>query len=609
MIANTDILYTKFYNAPQTSNTYNFTKISNDTVDLIEEFIFIVDMPNMGGGVTFFMDTIMSYYKKNTTFVIARSYDKMLRLFINNEYQLENSYNLDESLLFIEKYQHKINKILFNHIISHDMRFIKQLLQINKHTTYITHDYYNICNTPQAYFNDIAPKHKTNKHYLDLNSFDAVITQNDANLPIFTQYYKKPIDVIELPDFKKSNKLVKTANNEIVIGIIGAISIEKGRDILENIVNFYKDSNVTFIVFGYVEIKNFSNVYRYNNIKELNDLLITHKPNMLLELSIWPETYSYTLSLAMLTQLPILYSKKRFKSVVENRLSNYKNKYGFNNYKELDLLIKQYKQDFLYTIEENVYFDAKWNNYFAVNARAGSDSSPQYFKNICGKNIMLITSKIIVSANAFSYVKKRSFYSRQERMAQTIRTINSIRKHIPDSHIVLVDNSCFYNFEKTVLSHTVDTFINITDDRTLNYYTDVFQYKAFGEISQQLQFLNLFLKEDYSQIKNFFKITGRYEINDTFKYTQYDNNLNIFKKHLAIEDRDYYFTCFYKLAKDALKDVHHVFTTFVQNKEKYMNNYSDLEVIFPNAIIDKISVVENLGIVENIGVWKKITNI
>ena len=116
----------------------------------------------------------------------------------------------------------------------------------------------------------IAPKHKTNKHYLDLNSFDAVITQNAANLPIFTQYYKKPIDVIELPDFKKSNKLVKTANNEIVIGIIGAISIEKGRDILENIVNFYKDSNVTFIVFGYVEIKNFSNVYRYNNIKELN---------------------------------------------------------------------------------------------------------------------------------------------------------------------------------------------------------------------------------------------------------------------------------------------------------------------------------------------------
>ena len=40
-----------------------------------------------------------------------------------------------------------------------------------------------------------------------------------------------------------------------------------------------------------------------------------------------------------------------------------------------------------------------------------------------------------------------------------------------------------------------------------------------------------------------------------------------------------------------------------------MNNNSDLEVIFPNAIMDKIHLVDNLGIVENIGVWKKITNI
>jgi hypothetical protein len=40
-----------------------------------------------------------------------------------------------------------------------------------------------------------------------------------------------------------------------------------------------------------------------------------------------------------------------------------------------------------------------------------------------------------------------------------------------------------------------------------------------------------------------------------------------------------------------------------------MNNYSDLEVIFPNAIIDKITLTDTLGVVENIGVWKKIENI
>ena len=156
---------------------------------------------------------------------------------------------------------------------------------------------------------------------------------------------------------------------------------------------------------------------------------------------------------------------------------------------------------------------------------------------------MFINSKIIVSDTSFSYVKKRSIYSRQERMTQTINTIKSIRKYIPDAHIVLLDNSVFNILEHNILEQLTDTFINITDNNVLNYFTDVFQYKAFGEISQQLQFFELFLKKDYSKTKNFFKITGRYELNEEFDYNQYDNNLNIFRKHLSVKDRDYFFTC------------------------------------------------------------------
>jgi hypothetical protein len=37
--------------------------------------------------------------------------------------------------------------------------------------------------------------------------------------------------------------------------------IEKGKEILENIIHFYKDNtNIQFVVFGYVEITNFQNV-------------------------------------------------------------------------------------------------------------------------------------------------------------------------------------------------------------------------------------------------------------------------------------------------------------------------------------------------------------
>ena len=174
-----------------------------------------------------------------------------------------------------------------------------------------------------------------------MNLFDTIITQNEANKGIFSEYFKKPIEVIELPDFKKTKQLIKTTNSEVVVGIIGAISIEKGKEVLGKIISFYKDSNIMFVVFGYVEIPNFTNYHPYKDIEELNNLLLQHKPNMLLELSLWPETYSYTLSLCMITQLPIIYLKKRFPTVVENRLAHYNKKHSFTNYQELSFLFNK----------------------------------------------------------------------------------------------------------------------------------------------------------------------------------------------------------------------------------------------------------------------------
>ena len=134
-----------------------------------------------------------------------------------------------------------------------------------------------------------------------------------------------------------------------------------------------------------VEIQNFTNYHRYKDVEELNNLLVQHKPNMLLELSLWPETYSYTLSLCMITQLPIIYLKKRFPTVVENRLAHYNKKHSFTNYQELSVLFNKCKQDFFYTIEENVFFDTKWSNYFlndnTIRNISNNNLNP-YFQNI-----------------------------------------------------------------------------------------------------------------------------------------------------------------------------------------------------------------------------------
>ena len=104
-----------------------------------------------------------------------------------------------------------------------------------------------------------------------------------------------------LPDHKNSKTKIDTNNNKIIIGIIGAISEIKGKIFIENLINYYKhNSLVQIIIFGILH--NYEYAYMYNNINELNYLFIKHKPNILLETSLSPETYSYTLTIKKLTQ-------------------------------------------------------------------------------------------------------------------------------------------------------------------------------------------------------------------------------------------------------------------------------------------------------------------
>ena len=101
-----------------------------------------------------------------------------------------------------------------------------------------------------------------------------------------------------------------------------------------------------------------------------------------------------------------------------------------------------------------------------------------------------------------------------------------------EKRIILFDIYDLIN-EKEIKKNISNTIISIKwrvydESDLLNYFTDIFEYKAFGEISQQITFLSLFLKEDISCIQNFFKITGRYELNTHFDYSKYDNRENIF---------------------------------------------------------------------------------
>jgi hypothetical protein len=352
-----DIIITRKFG----SNNFLKYKATNDILYSFKDFILVLDFHNAGGGTTFFLNTIVSKYKFNQTFVIARNYNGYIHLNINDETELITKYNLEESLVFVDNFKERISKIFINHLLNHDRIFIQKINTLEIEIINITHDYYNICNYPQPFFHNI--QHEVRSEPLIRN--DILITQNEINLYTFNNQYKQLL-ILELPDYKNTNELIQYDNrSDIIIAIIGSIGEIKGKRILEKLIAYYKNTNVKIIVLGHTTIVNFYNCYGYKNIHELNNLLIKYKPNIIIELSLWPETYSYTLTLSMITQLPIIYLKKKFNSVIEDRLKKYNNAFSFTNIKEFNELIYKYKQNYLYTISPIIYYNKEWDNIFS----------------------------------------------------------------------------------------------------------------------------------------------------------------------------------------------------------------------------------------------------
>ena len=117
-----------------------------------------------------------------------------------------------------------------------------------------------------------------------------------------------------------------------------------------------------------------------------------------------------------------------------------------------------------------------------------------------------MTSKIYTSSKPFSYAPNRSIYSKDERFNQVVITVETIRKYIPDSFILLYDNSVFKDNEYQTLNSITDCFINHHNDDIVNDLTNNCIHKLYGEISQTFKMLDYLIKHYKNMnIKNLLK--------------------------------------------------------------------------------------------------------
>ncbi|MBE6161601.1 MAG: glycosyltransferase [Firmicutes bacterium] len=232
----------------------------------------------------------------------------------------------------------RINTIHIHHMISHYFDIIDVAKMHNIKSIITLHDLYALCPTINMLYkmeeyciplkdkkcdecihmktslrNNIVPswQEEWNKF---LQKFDRVIVPSENTKKIINGYYKNvDIEVIEHGiEYEENNYNNSIEEKDAIdVAIVGVVSIHKGGNILKELVKVNNDK-IRIHLFGATEIKELEksrNNYIYHGRyerKNLPKLLKENNINLICLLSIWPETYSYTLTESIASNIPVL---------------------------------------------------------------------------------------------------------------------------------------------------------------------------------------------------------------------------------------------------------------------------------------------------------------
>lgn len=620
-------------------------KIDFSNIKINDDFVIILGHSS-GGGLSKYIYDVTKH----------KNYMENLknRVVVTNEISCADNdvlYINNESIIdFILKSKNSKNKVIlhiniFPYYKTYDINKIKALydsfFEKNIQVIITVHDYYylNQQNPTMTIkeFDDMVLKksHIDTINYIFSNVHQVIFPTNKS----LEKYIEKGIvrgknfiviDHIDI-NYKDIMEYYNRIENEYKILFLGDKSEHKGYHIVDYLSNNVKICEGKIVKYYYLgnigKISHPENVinigeYEYNNIlKIINNI----KPHLCLCLSSFYETYSYATSVILKTGLPIFYNE----DVYNERLQGRKNTYGYKKNENLTEVSKKF-MDCLIDIAKKESSDYKiinekmdlcindfYKNEYCKNVSFMSLEKEiiqdilknKHNNNTEITNLVIVTSKIITSSKMLSYVSKRSIFTPHERLEQTIKTIKSIRKRIPKAYIILLDNSDFSNHNDIIKELSiVDKFLNPSDLQNLTYNTNSI-YKQIGEASQTKYILE-YIKQNNIKFKNLFKITGRYVLNNNFRFKSYNNDHNIFRKNENVKDREYYYTCFYKIA-------HTSFDKYIGAINNVLNNgmnddeisKMDYEVLFPRYLNNNFKLASELGVTQNISVWDDTSNI
>jgi hypothetical protein len=257
-----------------------------------------------------------------------------LKFDINDD---SNDIKLDQEkdLIFLSEILQftKISSVHIHHFISFSPKIFNFIEGLNVKKIITIHDYFWLNGNATLGNKD---KNLTYDEYYNLNTKDTEWHIRDkgydykkihnfiynADLVIFPSFdtLNRYLSFLKIKNFVKVSHLEINRNvnkrpikfkkkKRYLIGVLGGVSKEKGADFLEKLAVFAYKSELKFtysiIGHSYRKLKNISNSGHYES-KYLPELIKQSGVDIILFPAKWPETYSYTLSYALNSGLPII---------------------------------------------------------------------------------------------------------------------------------------------------------------------------------------------------------------------------------------------------------------------------------------------------------------
>jgi hypothetical protein len=411
---------------------------------------------NLGGGTNVYVENICK---------IFTNYNHIIVNIINNNNIIINS--IENNNLFLKNIIKKEDIIIVHHLLYHDEidicfkvseEIINIIKSINAKKIFIVHDYFlfNPKDPNPIKDNNIIKDSKIITKIKDFFSYFDNVFFNSKNC--YNNYIKylssieNSIILNVVPDiFYNNNRIFPFKKEKYNIGIIGSITCpHKGilnvNKIIDMVNNSY-ENKYNFIILGDSDIRkdNLIVTGKYDN-NNIFSIINEYDIDYFLFLSSFEETYSFTLSIAIHTGLPIIYNNI---GAYTERLINYNNCFPFveNMYEPiLSILNNLDENNDLIRSEKNIVlkYPNLYNNIPEFSNYLKSDDPLNFnvseieknlhngvvcFMHVCNIDVNGEPKGINIFNDQLDYIKKTGLYDKLDYIFVTLLGKNVLLTH------------------------------------------------------------------------------------------------------------------------------------------------------------------------------------